>query len=146
MDARFKVRKAAPEHALDLLDRCGLGGARKKWRRRLVKESAENYQCSISWHKDKHSERNKIIPYRVSVRGEQAPACAQWLVEEMLMAGLDMEDIWSLPVPEQKQQEEVPEVQLTVDGIITRVAPETSQRIDTTALASVQREETIKLI
>ena len=56
-----------------------------------------------------------------------------------------MEDIWSLPVPEQKQQEEVPDVQLAVDGIITRVAPETSQRIDTTALASVQREETIKL-
>ena len=59
------------------------------------------------------------------------------------MAGLDMEDIWSLPVPEQKQQEEV---QLMVDGIITRVAPKTSQRIDTTALASVQRKETIKLI
>ena len=33
-----------------------------------------------------------------------------------------------------------------VDGIITRVAPETSQRIDTTAMASVQRKETIKLI
>ena len=59
------------------------------------------------------------------------------------MAGLDMEDTWSLPVPEQKQQEEV---QLMVDGIITRVAPETSQRIDTTAMASVQRKETIKLI
>ena len=59
------------------------------------------------------------------------------------MAGLDMEDIWSLPVPDQAQQEEV---QLMVDGIITRVAPETSQRIDTTAMASVQRKETIKLI
>ena len=33
-----------------------------------------------------------------------------------------------------------------VDGIITRVAPETSQRIDTTPLASVERKETIKLI
>ena len=109
-----------------------------EWRRRLVKESAENYQCTTSWHKDKHSERNMIIPYRVSVRGEQAPACAQWLVEEMVVAGLDMEDIWSLPVPEQdsKQQEEV---QLMGDGIVTRVAPETSQRIDTTALASARK-------
>ena len=51
------------------------------------------------------------------------------------MAGLDMEDIWALPVPEKTQQEEV---QLMVDGIITRVAPETSQRIDTTALASAR--------
>ena len=109
-----------------------------EWRRRLVKESAENYQCTTSWHKDKHSERNMIIPYRVSVRGEQAPACAQWLVEEMVMAGLDMEDIWSFPVPEQrlKQQEEV---QLMGDGIVTRVAPETSQRIDATALTSARK-------
>ena len=82
-----------------------------------------------------------IIPYRVSVRGEQAPACAAWLVEEMLTAGLDMQDIWSLPVPEQDEGQQM------VDGTITRrVAPETSQRIDTTPLASVQRKETIKLI
>ena len=110
----------------------------KRWWRRLVKESAENYQCTTSWHKDKHSERNMIIPYRVSVRGEQAPACAQWLVEEMVVAGLDMEDIWSLPVPEQKlkQQEEV---QLMGNAIVTRAAPETSQRIDTTALASSRK-------
>ena len=82
-----------------------------------------------------------IIPYRVCVRGQQAPACTAWLVEEMLTAGLDMQDIWSLPVPEQD------EVQQMVDGTITRrVAPETSQRIDTSAPANMQRKETIKLI
>ena len=63
-----------------------------EWQRRLGKESAEKYQCTISWHKDMHSERNVIIPhtgrYRVHVLGQQAPACVQWLVEEMVMAGL----------------------------------------------------------
>ena len=33
-----------------------------EWRLRLVKESAENYQCTTSWRKDPNSERNMIIP------------------------------------------------------------------------------------
>ena len=71
------------------------------WRERMISESAKNFQCKTSWRKERHPERHMRIPYRVSVRGENAPACAEWLIEEMLTAGLDMEDIWSLPVPEE---------------------------------------------
>ena len=29
-----------------------------EWRLKLIKESEENYQCTISWRKDRHSERS----------------------------------------------------------------------------------------
>ena len=105
-----------------------LAGFGPEWREGLKKQCLDNFQCIMSYRKDRHSERQMRIPYRVCIKGTEAPACTSWLIEEMCATdGIDIEDIWSLPLPEAAHQEEVWQ---RIDGIVIKVLADTSQRID----------------
>ena len=73
-------------------------------RQQLFQTAKDDFDCKAGWRKDRNSDENCLrIPYRVSVRGAHAQECMQWLIEELVSQHadtVDMEDIWSTPVPE----------------------------------------------
>ena len=93
-------------------------------RLKLFAEAKRNFDCIVSWRKDRHSENGLAIPYRMSVRGVEAQCCMEWLLESLCSDYgdvMDTTDIWSTPSPEENQQTKV---QLGLEGVIVRVFPE----------------------
>ena len=79
-------------------------------RQQFIHKAYTDFGCHATWRKDRNSAENGLrmkIPYRLSVRGPHAQACMQWMIEELVSEhadAVDLEDIWSTPVPEQDQR------------------------------------------
>ena len=83
-------------------------GAMRTW---VKSRATEMFNCSLTWRADRHSAKEHEfdrIPYRVSVRGENAQMAMQWFLDWACHEQfVDPEDIWSVPIPETDHQEQV---------------------------------------
>ena len=90
-------------------------------RAKLFEQAKASYDCVASWRKDRHSENDMRVPYRLSVRGVEAQACMEWMLETLCSDHadlVDMQDIWSTPMPDDNQQTKV---QSGLEGVIVRI-------------------------
>ena len=95
-------------------------------RTNIIDRAMKNFDCIASWRKDRHSENDMSIPYRVSVRGVEAEVCMEWLLDVLCTEHsdqLDIEDIWATPMPDESQQAKV---QQCLEGVIVMVFDEES--------------------
>ena len=99
-------------------------------RKQLFQKADDEYQCVLSWRKDRHSEHDMAIPYRISVRGESAEACMEWLLDLLCTEHKDLispESIWGLPVPETSHHEVV---EAKVMETVVRIQAQSDARLD----------------
>ena len=93
-------------------------------RNSLFEQAKRSFDCIASWRKDRHSENDMKVPYRLSVRGVEAQACMEFLLEALCSEHadqVDIQDIWSTPSPDTSQQTVV---QQGLEGVIVRVLKE----------------------
>lgn len=86
----------------------------------LFDQAKRNFDCIATWRKDRHSENDMRVPYRLSVRGVEAQSCMEWMLEVLCSEHadkLDIDDIWSTPAPDESQQALV---QQGLQGVIIR--------------------------
>ena len=71
-------------------------------RRKTLQEKVEqNFECRLSWRKERHAEYGMPTPYRVTVRGRQVVLAIEYVIDVMCDEWQDIvksEEIWSLPI------------------------------------------------
>ena len=93
-------------------------------RNSLFEQAKRNFDCIASWRKDRHSEHSLVVPYRLAVRGVEAQACMEFILEALCSQHaeqVDVQDIWSTPTPDTNQQTVV---QQGLEGVIVKVLQE----------------------
>ena len=86
------------------------------------------FQCTMSWRKTRKSDKRMSIPYRVSMRGEEAAVAMDWLLDEVCTQHKDLvtpENIRGLPIPEtcRRQDEVETQVLASFKGSMTAMGP-----------------------
>ena len=97
-------------------------------RQSLQSRAKSMFQCTMSWRKTRKSDKRMSIPYRVSMRGEEAAVAMDWLLDEVCTQHKDLvtpENIRGLPIPEtcRRQDEVETQVLASFKGSMTAMGP-----------------------